>query len=680
MTYRADIDGLRALAVISVIFFHYGIPGFSGGFIGVDVFFVLSGYLIGSIIFSQVQQDRFSFKRFYFRRVRRLFPAYALVVLTTFIFAYWLMLPNNFRDFGQSLLASGVYASNILFYREAGYFDTASHLKPLLHTWSLAVEEQFYIVFPVVAWLTARLARRHLFTVFGVLTLLSLGAACVYIRRDASAVFYLYPFRAWEMFLGTLLAVGYLPPLRSAAAGLAQSLLGIGLIALPTFLYDKGTLFPAYAAVPPCLGTALLVHAGTAFPSGVQRALAAPVPNLIGRMSYSLYLWHWPIYVLYAYAKPRGIQASDIALMIAATLAISALSWKYVETPIREGRLKFSASQPKAFGFAAALSAVCVCLGLYVHVTNGVPSRLDAETLRFAQAAGDLFGDLSTCEDADNDRLPGISFCALGDPFNADKYLLVWGDSHAGAYKRGLDSAMQPADNPVLIAWSGGCPPVLGLHKDESTSANTLDDRCPRQNAAVRRLIETDQRIQAVVLIGRWSYYVNGSGVGIDDGNSIRIWPDDHEDEAIDQSAYFVSAFETTLRDLRSLHKKVFVVEQVPEFSQFRARELAIGLKSGSADFEQSINELTVEDYAHVIERQGIVQAALAELEKDGLATILRTHKYFCDARRCSLMFHGYPTYFDNNHISSFGAEQISRMFLPVKDFLDERRALAASR
>lgn len=680
MKYRADIDGLRALAVVSVIFFHYGILGFSGGFIGVDVFFVLSGYLIGSIIFSQLQQDRFSFSRFYFRRVRRLFPAYALVVLATFIFAYWLMLPNDFRDFGQSLLASGVYASNILFYREAGYFDTASHLKPLLHTWSLAVEEQFYIVFPFAAWLTALLAKRHLFAVFGTLTLLSLGAACIYIAQDASAVFYLYPFRAWEMFLGTLLAIGYIPPLRSSAAALAQSLLGIGLIALPTALYDNATPFPGYAAIPPCLGTALLIHAGATCQSGVQRVLAASIPNLIGRMSYSLYLWHWPIYVLHAYSKPQGITPWDVAAMMAATVALSVLSWKYVETPFREGKLPFSASQPKAFGFAAALSAVCVCLGLYIHVSNGVPGRLDTETLRFAQAAGDLFRDLDGCKDADNDRLPGIAFCTLGDPLNADKYLLVWGDSHAGAYKQGLGAVIDPSQNPVLIAWYGGCPPVLGLHKDESVSSKRIDDICPQHNDAVRKLIATDERIQAVVLIGRWSYYANGSGVGVDNDNSIRIWSGNDNHGTIDQAAYFVSAFETTVRDLKSHHKQVFIVEQVPEFERFRARELAIGLMNGSADFEHSIAELTIEEYRDVMERQRIVQETLAKVEHEGLATILRTHKYFCGVLRCSLMLRGYPAYFDNNHISSFGAEQISPMFLPVKDFMDERRALAASR
>jgi len=257
--YRADIDGLRAIAVLGVILFHYGVPGFSGGFIGVDVFFVLSGYLIGSIIFSQLNTDSFSFSTFYFRRIRRLFPVYVVVMLLTTMFAYWFMLPSDFREFGQSLLSSTLYLSNIHFYNEAGYFDSASHLKPLLHTWSLSVEEQFYIIFPFLAWLIFYFNKKLILFCILALTFLSFILAEIFIERDMSAVFYLYPFRAWEMFFGVLLSLNRLGQLKNILWANFWSIVGMALIVVPIIFYDQTTMFPALNALAPCLGTILAV-------------------------------------------------------------------------------------------------------------------------------------------------------------------------------------------------------------------------------------------------------------------------------------------------------------------------------------------------------------------------------------------------------------------------------------
>ena len=680
MKYRADIDGLRAVAVLLVILFHFGVPGFSGGFIGVDVFFVLSGYLIGSIVFSQLQDDKFSFSQFYFRRIRRLFPVYVVVIFSTFVLAWWVLLPGVFREFGQSLLASSVYLSNVLFFREAGYFDASAELKPLLHTWSLSVEEQFYLIFPALAWIVARLSKRRMFILFAMLTAFSVVASAIYIERDASAVFYLYPFRAWEMFIGTMLAVGYIPQVRSAAARNALSLIGLSLIVVPALLYDDATLFPGLAAIPPCLGTALLIHAGAASQGAFQNSLGSAGPVLIGKMSYSLYLWHWPLLVLYQYSQPEELGAGDIAIVGAATIIASALSWKFVEIPFRSGRISFSNSKPKVFVSTALISAACIALGLHIHFSNGMPNRLDAETLKFAQAADDLFGDLSDCTTADNDNLPGIEHCTLGNPLLAEDYVLVWGDSHAGAYKAGIASVVDAAGTPVLIAWTGGCPPVFDTRKDESVASMADDDHCFDQNERVRRLIETDERIAAVVLVGRWSYYLNGSGVGVDDGNTIRVWPSEQHSAASDQAGYFVEALHDTLTELSHGDHELFVVEQAPEFSNYQARALAISLMKGRTDEDASVARLTLESYASVTQRQGAVQTVLNDAESANLATILRTHEFFCDAHQCSLMLDGYPAYFDNNHVSSSGARQMNRMFSPLVRFLGQTGNATASR
>lgn len=670
MKYRADIDGIRAIAVTVVILFHYGVPGFAGGFVGVDIFFVLSGYLISSIIFAQTEQGRFEFGTFYFRRIRRLFPVYLVVMLVTFALAYGYMLPQDFREFGQSLLASTVYLSNVLFYMEAGYFDTSSHLKPLLHTWSLSVEEQFYVVFPFLAWLCGHFSRKALFVVFAVLTAISLSAAAAYIEQDNSAVFYLYPFRAWEMFFGTLLATNFIPQIRSRMGNNALAIAGLAMVLGTTFFYDEHTVFPGLSAILPCLGTVLLIYTGASHQGWIHQLLSARGMVFTGNISYSLYLWHWPVYVLYLYNKPAGITWFDTTLMACVTVVLSVLSWKYVETPFRHGRVKFSDSHRGVFISTAAFSLVFVLAGFYVHKTNGMPQRLDQRTATFALAAGDLFGDLSGCEQEDNERLPHIAYCTIGDPFNAESYTLLWGDSHGGAYKRGFTAAMEGREQHALIAWTGGCPPVYGLTKDETASSKAIDDRCWVRNNAVQELLKRDRdRIDAVVLVGRWSYYLNGAGVGVDDHNKIWIWPHGQEKNAVtDAAEYFNSAIYDTIKELHSQGFPVFAVEQPPEFSKFRARVLAIGLMNGSSDFDQSIQALGVESYADVLARQGQIQETLNAAEAEGIATVLRTHHFFCDNAQCSLMLNGAPSYFDNNHVSSSGAVQIKAMFAPVVD------------
>ncbi|WP_158658166.1 acyltransferase family protein [Agarilytica rhodophyticola] len=672
MNYRADIDGIRAIAVSIVILFHFSVPGFSGGFIGVDVFFVLSGYLISSIIFSQLEKGKFEFGNFYFRRIRRLFPVYIVVMLATFAVAYALMLPKEFREFGQSLLASTVYVSNILFYLQAGYFDTSSHLKPLLHTWSLSVEEQFYLIFPFVAWVTAKFSRKSLFILFATLTLASFAAAAYYIHRDNSAVFYLYPFRAWEMFLGTLLATQFIPQLKSKLSNDIAAVCGLLLIIIPNFFYDSSTLFPGVSALAPCLGTVLLLYTGVSHSGWVQRILSSSPPVFIGKLSYSLYLWHWPVYVLYTYGKPEGADTIDICIMSACTFIASLLSWKFVETPIRKGQVVLFNNKVNVFTSTALVSVLFMAVGFYIHSTLGMPNRLDSKTAAFAVAASDLFGDFENCEENTNKTLPNIGFCAIGSPFTSTSYTLVWGDSHGGAYKRGYKSLVEGKDHNVLVAWDGGCPPIYNFNKDESVSSTVVDEQCSKRNQAVRRLIERDSRINAIVMVGRWSYYINGGGVGIDAENKITIWPDGAEPGSVDdEAAYFVDAFTKTLEVLTKDKHKVFVVEQPPEFTRYLARTLAINLMNGSADFEKNLAELATQDYPSVLARQGKMQTALDAVEQRGLATILRTHKYFCSESTCSLMINDAPTYFDNNHVSSLGAVQIKTMFSPVVEFLE---------
>ncbi|MFT5085596.1 MAG: hypothetical protein ACI9Y1_003657, partial [Lentisphaeria bacterium] len=566
------------------------------------------------------------------------------------------------------------------FYMEAGYFDTASHLKPLLHTWSLSVEEQFYVVFPLLAWSCSKFSRKTLVILFGCLTIVSLVAAAVHINQDHSAVFYLYPFRAWEMFFGTLLALNFVPQLTSKRLLNAVSLAGLALVLIPVFIYSNSTLFPGLNAIAPCLGTVLLIYGGSSHQGWVQSILSSKVPVFLGKISYSLYLWHWPVYVMFLYNANDDLGLTDTIAMALVTLTLSVFSWRFVETPFRNGSIALASTKTRVFTATAFSSLVLMALGIYMHTSNGMPQRLNETTAKFARAASDLFGDTSECEKYGNSTFPDLDYCMIGDPVNAQSYTLIWGDSHGGAYKRGFTSATEGLSSDALIAWSGGCPPVFGLEKDERAWSKTKNQHCYVRNQSILDMVINDKRINSVVLVGRWAYYLNGGGVGVDDHNKISIWPRGTGPEPISgQGEYFLNAFEETINVLVKNGIEVFVVEQPPEFSKYKARRLAISLMNGSADFDLSINALTVEDYNDVLLRQGKMQDFLAKAERAHVFTVLRTHRYFCNERSCSLMVDGSPAYYDNNHVSSHGAVQINSMFTPLLEFLQTQKLKNAS-
>jgi len=338
LQYRREIDGLRACAVVAVILFHAGFETFSGGYIGVDVFFVISGYLITSIILSDLQNNKFLLGDFYRRRARRILPALAVVLCACIPLSWLTMVPFQIEDFAQSLIATLGFGSNVLFWIESGYFQPEAELKPLLHTWSLAVEEQFYVLFPLLMLLLRRFGRTIL-VVFLILVLFaSLLLSSFWIERSPAAAFYLLPSRAWELLLGALLACSAIykvsirttPSVRECLA-----MTGCVLILAPIFIYDEETPFPGLTAIAPTLGAVLIIanaHQDTA----IGRLLGWKPLVTLGLMSYSAYLWHQP---LFAYHKIHfGLDASIWAriLILAATMCLSFLTWRCVEIPFRK--------------------------------------------------------------------------------------------------------------------------------------------------------------------------------------------------------------------------------------------------------------------------------------------------------------------------------------------------------
>ncbi|WP_226628120.1 acyltransferase family protein [Alloyangia pacifica] len=364
MKYRSEIDGLRSVAVLPVILFHAGSSLFSGGFVGVDIFFVISGYLITTIIVDELSRGEFSLLRFYERRAKRILPALCLVSVTALVLG-WLLLQNRpFVEFVRSLLGVATFSSNILFWMEADYFDTTAELKPMLHTWSLAVEEQFYIFFPLLLMLFWRFGQKVVLYVLIAIFLVSLALAQWQVRTDPMSAFFLLHARAWELGIGAFCAF-YLraghPPL---AAGLRNGLsgLGLGLIAVAVFGFTAETPTPSLITLVPTVGAALIILFAT---SGtlVQRLLSTRAMVGVGLISYSAYLWHQP---LFAFTRHNSLEEPAwyvMAALIALTLLLAWLSWKYVETPVRKGRYP----RFKLFGASATGLAAFAALGFLVH-------------------------------------------------------------------------------------------------------------------------------------------------------------------------------------------------------------------------------------------------------------------------------------------------------------------------
>ncbi len=372
MKYRKEIDGLRSIAVIPVILFHGGFQWLSGGYIGVDVFFVISGFLITSIILKEQDAGTFTIAGFYERRARRILPALFLVLLVSLPFAWHWLLPFELKNFANSIIATNLFSSNIFFWLESDYFAATSEVLPLLHTWTLAVEEQFYIIFPLFMMLFWGLGKRKLAIITSVIALLSLGLAEWGWREYPEANFYLLHTRAWELMIGALVAF-YLFNNQQPKGRINQwaSLTGLALIIVPLFLFDKGTPFPSLYALAPTLGTALILLftiPGTL----VYRLLSLRLLVGIGLISYSAYLWHQPIFV---FARLMSMEEPSLWLMgflSIFTLILAYLGWRFVETPFRDRR-RFSRQQ--IFIGSVVISLVFIAIGVAFIVSDGAMNR-----------------------------------------------------------------------------------------------------------------------------------------------------------------------------------------------------------------------------------------------------------------------------------------------------------------
>ena len=455
-SYRPDIDGLRAISILLVVLFHSNVSFLGGGFVGVDVFFVISGFLITSIIRSELGRGTFSLATFYERRIRRLFPALVVVLFTSTLAAFWLLEPFLLKVFGKDLGAASVFMSNFLFARNLGYFSGSG--RPLLHLWSLSVEEQFYIIFPLIMIILSTRPRKWMLPCLYALGAVSLGASVWMTVAASTQAFYLPVSRAWELLFGALIAVNGIPK-PSPRVARAAPLVGLGAILLASVAFSPSTPFPGLAALLPCFGAVLVIWPGGATAPAMLRSKQMV---FLGLISYPLYLWHWPVLVFARYALLREPTHSETAALVLLSFALACGTWRFIELPVRrwiDGRLR---QRLVIFSASAAVLAVGAGAGATAYLTHGLPGRepVTIATLRpweNREPERDILYRARSCflvldqttADYQDDLCYGI-----------DPDLLVWGDSFSAHLYPGLAKHHQLR---VAQASMGFCPPILDL-------------------------------------------------------------------------------------------------------------------------------------------------------------------------------------------------------------------------
>ncbi len=614
MTYKPEIDGLRSIAVCSVLLFHLGVPFLTGGFTGVDIFFVISGYLITGIIIDDLQHRRFSLLDFYRRRALRILPPLLLVVAATSVVACVVMLPVELQEYSKTVLWTTLFSSNMFFYSIVDYFNPQAKYNPLLHTWSLAVEEQFYIAVPILLFAVFTCFRRFLLSIFVATVVLSFSLSAILVEVSQSATFYLLPTRYWEMGAGSLIALFQLHQCVRGRPAEIVSIIGIVLIGTGLFFISDMQPFPGPIALLPVLGACALLMAGQ---NGiVGRLLAKPLPIFIGKISYSLYLWHWPLIVFWRLWVSPDITGWSGLLLGVTSFLLAIASYYCVEQPFRHGSWS-KRNGPVLAGAALGLGLIA-CLGFLVQQVQSVVRPLPEDVKQIAAyddydatAAGKAQYRINECFITSGTR-GGINafnkdVCLDAEASPNQDYLLI-GDSQAADLWQALQTTRP--DTNFMQATASGCRPTLTTDGEE---------RCQALMSFILKDWIPSRRPEAVILSARWR-------------------PDDIE--ALQETIAYLSKSGVT---------RIIVFGPTVEYAQSLPLILARASMSGSDGaefFRDDARRLLDLRMAHALSEAGVTYVSLYDA--------------ICPRNRCVEMIGKTPVQSDYGHFTDVGARWVA--------------------
>ncbi len=640
--YRKDIDGLRMIAVLPVVLEHAHIPGFPGGFVGVDVFFVISGFLITGILVRELEENRFSILNFYERRARRILPALFVVMIATLAVGWWLHSPQRFEALGKSVVATIVFASNIWFWLGAGdYFGPNVDLEPLLHTWSLAVEEQFYVVFPLFLWAVSSLARRSWIVSLWAIALASFGLSLWMTEAAPTANFYLVPTRAWELAAGALLAMGAFPQPRNRIWLEVAGWLGLALISASILFLSAATPFPGLAAVPTVLGATLYIYAGMTQPVAAGRLLSWGPFVGIGLISYSLYLWHWP--VLVAAREISGALYLPLPLAIfcvALSVLLAWTSWRYVERPFRKSSGPRAFSGRRIFQMSGAGMVVLGLCGGIIVLRDGLVGQYPQDRVADYVTATQRSPIERRCMNR-----PADTPCQIGAA-GVDPTIVFWGDSHAGAALPGLQDWLQTTGQSALVFTKFACAPIWGVYRADQAPTH----KCDQHNAAVlEKIAGTAEPVDKVILFGRWALVTEGTRAKHEPGAPALLAQRGQSGSDIGQNANLVAAgLAHIARTIRTGGKQLVILKATPEIGN---NVPGMILRHGDA-----VPQHLVPSPAEITARHARADRILDQLATDYGVQLLSPRDILCP-QTCLLQTAGKSLYRDDDHLSTFGAK-----------------------
>jgi len=679
--YRPEIDGLRALAVLSVIFFHAEINIFQGGFVGVDVFFVVSGYLITTIILKDAEKKKFSIAYFYQRRVRRILPALITTIALTLPFALIFLPPTDLQNYSKSIISSLTFWSNFQFSSETGYFATPGEYKPLLHTWSLSIEEQFYIFYPLFFIFIFKLSKKFLNLLIIIILLLSLIFAqwggnlnFQYPFIDEDLLFYsqsfltkfMMPFgRIWELALGA--ACAFLINSNKDYFQINQiqnnkillfntfSFIGIFLVSFSFFYLSKNFPYPSFYSLIPTIGTALLIlftHKNTF----IQKILSYKHLVLLGLISYSAYLFHYPVFSFIKYAN-LDIDRSIYFYIIPLILFFSFLNWKFIEKPFRNKNF----SLRKLFFFIIFSYFFLIIISIYIHVNEGLnkrekfilPKNIEDSFIRSEKGSDCL--NIHYIHKEKNKK----NICKIGNVKKEKIDFLIFGDSHIVSFYPVINNLLKNYNKSGLFVGYAGCAPILNvynLRKDQK------EKNCYELNKLVSKIIKK-QGIENLILMSSWSYYTDGNPFG-ENLNLLTLKPKRSSNKSLSKKA-FDKGMSDTLKYYHKLKTNVFIIQQAPhqlfnpEHVYYRSLDNDI-LKFNRKLAHYSINLNTHNNH------QDFVKKTFNKFDiKYKNLTLINFDDIFCNSEKekCLIGNENYSFYFDNSHLSTKGANLTESKF-----------------